>query len=85
MSRYGGRAQSGEVAYSPERSRDIAERLWNQCTSFWFGKLIRSPWMQICCEGPGSCWWSWKGSLGEWYAGRSEACQDVSTVMDCDG
>jgi hypothetical protein len=30
-SRYGGRAQSGEVAYSPEQSKQIAEDLWNQC------------------------------------------------------
>ena len=31
MSRYGGRAQSGEVAFSPERAKDIANTLWNQC------------------------------------------------------
>ena len=24
-------SHNGEVAYSPDRSRDIAERLWNQC------------------------------------------------------
>lgn len=35
MERYGGRAQSGEVAYSPEMSKDIAERLWNQCRRVW--------------------------------------------------
>lgn len=31
MCRFGGRAQSGEVAYSPEASKEIADRLWNQC------------------------------------------------------
>lgn len=31
MFRYGGRAQSGEVAFSPERAKDIASTLWNQC------------------------------------------------------
>lgn len=30
IQKYGGRAQSGEVAYSPERSKDIALQLWNQ-------------------------------------------------------
>ena len=76
IQKYGGRAQSGEVAYSPEKSRDIAERLWNQFPGCKF--VVKA---QVLAGGRGKGHWESGMQGGVKLAKTPEEVEAIANEM----